>query len=377
MCQSLSISTSDELNRENPVRTMKYIKIISFIIFGLLASSLLAEAVLRTMPVTMGLYRTQKYDTWPLHSYGPHQIFSYSMTWQMLHPNRGTTNNYGQIAPFDYKPGSKPVAVIGDSFIEAMMNRYEDTLQGELGRLLASKSPVYGLGFSGNSLAEYLAVARMAKSEFTPIALVLLIIDNDIKESWSNRTGHHYFQINQDKVSEAYLPLNKLGSAQRVRQLVGDSALYRYIQVNLGFNLEKFFPRSVLLSNKSDKTQAAAPDIEQLSHAATEYFLATLPEAAGIPTQKIILVFDSDREKIYDPSKPPHRGVDSTKAQNFFKEKALAYGYQIVDTKPIFSAHYRTHHQKFDYLPTDRHWNGLAHRVVAGEVFKILSLGSK
>lgn len=354
---------------------MKPARTVFFIIAGFLVSVLLAEAVLRALPVTMGLHRTQKHDVWPLHAYGPHQDFSYSMTWQMLHANRGRTNNYGQISPFDYSPDSKPVVVVGDSFVEAMMNRPEDTLQGELGRLLAPERPVYGLGFSGNSLAEYLAVARMARSEFAPVAMVFLVIDNDIKESWSNRTGHRYFQIDQGKVREGYMPLDAFGIQQRIRQVVGDSALYRYVQVNLGFSIEGVLARRTNLPQEStQKPSVLSPDAERRSRVAAEYFLATLPEAAGIPAERIVLVFDSDRERIYDPARPPRRGVDSPEMQAFFKERAAALGFRIVDSGPLFAAHYRLHQRKFDYTPTDRHWNGLAHRVVAGEVCRMLAL---
>ena len=351
---------------------MRSIRVVLSILAGFLASLLLAELSLRTLPVSMGLYRTQKHDAWPLHAYGPNQNFSYSMTWQMLHPNRGKTNNYGQIAPFDYIPDSHPVVVIGDSFVEALMNRFEDTLQGELGRLLNPKISVYGLGFSGNSLAEYLSLARMAKSEFSPVAMVFLIIDNDIKESWSNRIGHRYFQVNQTDIQEAYMPLDNEGFAQKVRSLVGDSALYRYVQVNLGFTLEGVIARRI--QTKPESVQKASPEAEEKSRRTVEYFLTTLSIASGIHPERLVLVFDSDREIIYDSSNVPRRGPDSPEVQTFFKARATALGFKIIDTASLFSRHYQLHHRKFDYTPTDQHWNGLAHRIVANEVCKILAL---
>lgn len=354
---------------------MRSLRAFLAIVAGVLLSVALAEVALRALPVTMGLYRTQQRDAWPLHAYGAHQAFSYSMTWQMLHANRGRTNNYGHIAPFDYRPGSKPVVVIGDSFIEAMMNRPEETLQGELGRLLDPLAPVYGLGFSGNSLAEYLATARMARSEFAPVAMVFLIIDNDIKESWSNRSGHRYFQIDPGRVREAYLPLDAGGLAQRVRRMIGDSALYRYVQVNLGFSLEGVVARR--RAPQQESLRAPSADVEPMSRTAAEYFLVTLPEAAGIPPERLVLVFDSDRDRIYDPSRAPRRAADSPEIQGFFKERAQALGFGVVDTAPLFATHYRLHGRRLDYTPTDRHWNGLAHRLVAGEVCRVLAREAK
>lgn len=354
---------------------MKSVRALLAIVAGLLLSILVAELILRALPVTMGLYRTQNHDAWPLYGYGAHQRFSYSMTWQMLHPNRGTTNNYGQIAPFDYIPDSNPVVVIGDSFIEALMNHPEDTLQGQLGRMLNPETPVYGLGFSGNSLAEYLAIARMTKSEFSPVAMVFLIIDNDIKESWTNRIGHRFFQIHQDNVLEGYIPLDAVSLAQRIRQVVGDSALYRYVQVNLGLTLEGAIARRT--QSQQTTSQAPSHEFEQMSRKSAEYFLTKLPTAAGLPADRLILVFDSDRERIYDSSRAPRRGVDSPETQNYFKELAQKLGFKIVETDPLFAENYRFNHRKFDYTPTDRHWNGLAHRLVASAVCELIRQATK
>lgn len=354
---------------------MRFSKAVLSIIAGLLLSAVIAEAVLRALPVSMGLYRTNNQDFWPLFGYQSHERFSYSMTWQMLNANRGITNNYGQISPFDYRSDSKPVIVVGDSFVEALMNSFEGTLQGELGRALGPTVPVYGFGFSGNSLAEYLAVARMVKLEFSPRAMVFVIIDDDISMSWRNRIGHHYFQIDQGKVQEAYIPLDRAGAAKKIRQVVGDSALYRYVQVNLAFTLDGVIARRMRSNRESH--QGESRDAERRSLTAAEYFLTTLPGASGLAAERVVLVFDSDRERIYQPSRAPRRGSDTSEVQEFFKARAIALGFKVIETGPIFAAHYKSHHQKFDYTPTDRHWNALGHQVVAMEVCRVIARESE
>ena len=348
---------------------MRSIRVVLSILAGFLASLLLAELSLRTLPVSMGLYRTQKHDAWPLHAYGPNQNFSYSMTWQMLHPNRGMTNNYGQISPFDYSSGKKPLMVVGDSFIEAQMNSYQDTLQGNLDRLLNGQLPVYSFGFSGNSLAEYLAVSRMAKDEFEPRGIVFLIIDNDVKESWTNRSGHHYFKISGNSVTEAYLPFDTGTTSQKLRAKIGDSSLFRYIQVNLAFTLEGAIERRKAPQRTA---QVQSSESEENSRLAYKYFLDTLPEASGLPTNRLTLVFDSDRETIYTPSQPPRKRVDSPETQSEFKTLARRLVYNVIDTEPLFKENFAKKRQRFDYTPIDRHWNGLAHRLVSNEAYRII-----
>lgn len=344
---------------------MRLLKHATMALLGLLVSAIIAEGMLRALPVQMGLYRTSNHDKWPLYAYQPHREFSYSTTWQMLLPNRGATNNYGHIAPFDYVPGSQPIVVIGDSFVEALMNRFGDTLQGALSNLLAGRIPVYGLGFSGNSLAEYLATARLARDEFAPVALVILIIDNDVAESWLRRPGHRYFAIEHGRVREEYLPLSNARPAQRLRVQFGDSALYRYIQANLGFSVDMIFARS-----RPSTTDFAARDDagEANSQSAIDYFLVQLPVASGVDSAHIALVFDSDRDKIYDPHRSPRSGLDSRSTQGYFREHARSAGYQVVDTQSVFAEHFGTNHRKFDYSPTDRHWNGLGHQLAAARV---------
>lgn len=341
---------------------------MTWLILGMAVSLGCAEIVARMLPVNMGLYRTENSAMWPLYGYGSQQHYAYSITWQMLFPNSGETNNYGQIASHDYVPGAKPVAVIGDSFIESQMNPYEQTVQGRLNEQFGGNIPVYGFGFGGNSLAEYLALAGMTRIEFVPTALVVVIIDNDVKESWQHRIGHRYFRIGESGISEEYSPLDRGSIAKRVRKVIGDSALYRYIQVNLGFTPNVVY-RKHAAPKSTAPTEMQDDAAEAKSRLAVDYFLLHMAEAAGLTANRVILVFDSDRERIYDPTRPPRKGVDSLVVQTYLKEKASALGYTVIDTGPLFAQHYAEHHRRFDFTPTDRHWNTLGHGVVAAIVF--------
>lgn len=350
-------------------RTLSFTSAIAWIILGVGTSLFCAEFLAQILPVNMGLYRTQNNSAWPMYGYGPHQRFVYSLGWQMLFPNSGKTNNYGQIAPYDFVPNSKPIAVIGDSFVESQMNPYGQTVQGRLNNLFNGRIPVYGFGFGGNSLAEYLAVGRMAQTEFLPVALVLVIIDNDIKESWQRRIGHRYFKIEEKSVSEEYWPLDRGGFLQQIRTLIGDSALYRYVQVNLGFSLDLLIKKhkapSAELNEQDDKADSK-------SRIAVDYFLAHMAKESGMAPDHVVLVFDSDREVIYDPTHSPRKGVDSATVQSYFKEKARVLGYRVVDTGVLFAEHFSKYGQRFDFSPTDRHWDATGHAVVAGHVFGTL-----
>jgi hypothetical protein len=251
------------------------------------------------------------------------------------------------------------------------MNRYEQTVQGRLNNLFGDSIPVYSFGFAGNSLAEYLVVARMAREDFAPVALVILVIDNDVKESWQRRIGHHYFVIAESGIKEEYWPLDRGGVAQRIRSSIGDSALYRYVQVNLGFTPDVVFKKHAapLPAPTSKVSDEAA---EARSRLAIDYFLQQLAGAAGLPADRIFLVFDSDRERIYDFTRSPRQGVDSAAVQSYLQTRARHLGYVVIDTSSVFAKHYAEHHRRFDFSPTDRHWNALGHRVVADAMMEYL-----
>ena len=352
-----------------PVQIKKTLGALFLFVIGFLVAAVAAEALLRFMPVTMGLYRTQSHERWPLQGYGKDLAFSYSLGWQMLFPNRGRTNNYGQHADFDYQPGSKPILVIGDSFVEAQMVPFADTLQGALSRLMDGSVPVFGFGFAGNSLAEYLAIARMARTEFAPAALVFVIVHNDVKESWTNRLGHRYFEIDAGDVREGYLPLDRISALQRLRSVFGESALYRYVQINLGFTVDR-----VLQKHRAKGTSVAGDSGagDARSRQVVDYFLSQLPLASGVAPGNIWFVLDADRERIYDPAQPPFRGVDSAAVQGYFRERAGALGYRVFDTETLFRAYFTQEKRRVDFTPVDRHWNGAGHTLVAQEVYRQL-----
>src|SRR5437016_2025675 len=172
---------------------------LSFIavLCGIAIPMLLLEITLRFLPVSSSTGTMVVDDKNPLMRYVPNQSFTFSKGWDFAIVNSGRINNYGFVNDQDYtKYDNRPLIVIGDSFVEAMMVPYEQTLQGRLARLLERKSKVYSVGMSGAQLAEYLAFAEYAWTEFHPRAIVFVVVGNDFDESlikYRNDPGYHYF----------------------------------------------------------------------------------------------------------------------------------------------------------------------------------------
>ena len=336
----------------------------------MLLTLVLLECVLRFLPVSMGLYRTEQFDKWPLQNSEPKLPYAYSISWAMLNPHRGTTNNYGHIAPFDFMKGSQPVLVIGDSFIESLMNEYDDTLQGQLGRKINSQHSVYGLGASGLSASDYLALSRLAKDEFNPVAVVFLMVDGDLSESLGPHLGYHSLVPDGDALKAAYAPLTGESKVKRIRKWVGDISLYRYFQVNLQFDPQQI-KKKLLGEPDSQLTPENSMKSPANQRRVADWLMAELPAALGLPPECIVFLMDSDRYSIYKPDQASSP-KDSPEVRRYFVERAERLGFKISDLDPVFRKRFRRDHTKFDYWPVDRHWNRVGHGVGAEEAYRLL-----
>ena len=339
-----------------------------WLLMGALAALVLFEGIFRLLPVSMGLYRTEQFERWPLQGYEPGQPYTYSKGWQMLNVQHGITNNYGHNAPFDYRKGSHPVIAVGDSFVESLMNPYKDTVQGQLDERLGSHELVYELGFSGLSASDYLAMSGLAKQEFAPAAAVFVIVDGDISDSLSARVGTYHFVPQGDSLRLAYLPQQGEGLMKKLRKSIGEVSLYRYVFGNLGFS-----PRDVFQFGGSRGPSAPHRDAggTELQRKVVDYFLAELPGKLGVPAQCIAFLVDADRYAIYNP---PLATVpkDNPAVRRYFLDQAQKLGFAVSDLEPVFRARYARDHVKFDYWPNDRHWNRTGHGVAADEAYRLL-----
>jgi len=347
----------------------RFLSAAGWLMLGVSLALVLLEIGLRFLPVPVGLFRTNRYDQWPLQSYEPGRSYTFASSWALRNPHRGTTNNYGHIAPFDFKPASSPVIVLGDSFVEALMNGYDDTLQGRLAVLLDAPRKVYGLGVSGLSISDYLGLSRLARDEFSPSAAVIVISDGDISESVYGGIGHYSFGLKGGRVELGYRPLSGESTLKNLRMRIGDSSLYRYMQGSLGFtpgNLFKWAHRPPAVSAKP----AEEPRPDRL-FPVVDAFLRELPPALGVPPRCIAFLLDSDRYAIYKPELATKR-KDDPELRQYFMQQATALGFRAADLDPVFRRAYARDKVKFDYWPLDRHWNAIGHDVAAHKAYQLL-----
>ena len=120
-----------------------------------------AEIVLRFLPVGSGLKPPPVTQDFPLFRETPNRTFTGSRGWNFSISNNVHVNNHGFVNHQDYSENlDKPVvAVIGDSYVEALMTPYAETLHGRAAKDYKD-AYFYSFGASGAQLPQYLAYAR-------------------------------------------------------------------------------------------------------------------------------------------------------------------------------------------------------------------------
>ena len=105
----------------NTKKSVVFSLIVIFI--GTVLPLLMIEIVLRFFPILSSTGAVPINDQNPVIRYTPNQSFTFSKGWQFDIVNAGRINNYGFVNEQDYAKHveDRPVVVIGDSYVEAMM----------------------------------------------------------------------------------------------------------------------------------------------------------------------------------------------------------------------------------------------------------------
>jgi hypothetical protein len=325
-----------------------------------------AEAGLRFFPVMSGLHALPVSKDSPVFRFSPNRDFVFSRDWYFYMPNRGHVNNDGWVNDQDYRMSEYPplVAVIGDSFIEAMMLPYAQTFHGLLAKLFEGKLRFYSFGASGAPLSQFLVWAQYAVSKFKARALVINVVGSDFEGSrieYRSAPGFWYYAPAAGGGLHPQLVEYHPGP---MTALVRHSALLRYVALNLGAAykfgaiMNWFRPHDgsnagVTLASPSSPRVAA-------TKAAVDAFLRDIGQI-GLPAQCITFTVDGFR---YPDRVERDAGTFFDIMRRYFLEQASALGYEAIDLDPLFLARYQETAERFEF-PNDSHWNANGHRVAA------------
>ncbi len=342
-----------------------------------------AELVLRFLPVATAPPVEAPTADNPIQRYVANRPYTWSIGWTMDNVVRGRSNAQGFLADYDYvTTDPRPlVAVVGDSFIEALRVSFAQSLTGRLQAALGDRGRAYAFAQSGAPLSQYVAYARHACAVYRPARMVVNVVGNDFDESiYAHRRRNGLFNLYPTPAGGFEYKLTPLPPPGLAERVLRRSALALYLMRNvgityvileLGIRPAQAQPQRMPRYVGHTDTQATPATIAE-GKQVIDWFLDTLPGAACLAPRDIIIVVDSPRPQIYDPA------TLAAVRMSYFGQmrarliaQASERGFKVIDTQPLFIAAYAADHRPFEH-PADGHWNAHGHAVVAAAVIAAL-----
>jgi hypothetical protein len=369
------------MSRSSADRPRSMVRTILFgfiaICLGALLPLLIAESAFRFLPVATGALALPVNAANPVFRFKPNSEFIWSIGWRFSTINRGHVNNDGFVNDQDYAPSDPQplLAVIGDSYVEAMMVGYPETLQGRVQSCLGTAGRAYSFAASGAPLSQYLIWADYARSRYAAQAMAFVIVGNDFDESLSKyQTGPGFHHFTETSDGALTLELHDY-SPTSLRKFMRQSALLRYLVFNL--HLEKsliaFWKKLFRSAQARDTPQYVGNTVAQVSEErirdsqrAVEAFFEELPQRTALPPSQIVFLIDGVRPQLYRGEQALASVKDAyfPRMREFFMHEARIRGYSVIDLQPIFKARHQSNGDIFEF-EQDAHWNANGHEQAA------------
>jgi hypothetical protein len=322
------------------------------------------------LPIVGGVYRQNPSSAASSTRLVPHRDYTWSMGWDLRHVVHGRTNGMGFLSPYEYTADKRAVAMLGDSFVEAEMLSYDESLAGRLDSVWGGRAHAFNFGQSGASLPHYLGMAREMAARFQFAAAIVVVTPDDYTEGFEAKEGMYSWGANPERELIELVPAV---SRSRLTQFVREMALVRYTRANL-----RLSPSRLLGASKPpacSRQPLSASDRARLTA-----YVDALPRALRLDPGRIVMVFHVPVAEVYervDRNRPARTAPDcadiDTLARAELEKLAASRSMQLIDVTRLLEDHYRVYRRPLDFRPVDAHWNGTATAVIAREIARLLA----
>lgn len=351
---------------------------------ALAATAILLEIALRFFPVVDALHTEPVTAANPLVRAVPDRAYTYSADWDFKNARVRRANNAGFFSEDNYvtEPGRPLVAVIGDSFVEALQVAAGQAFVARLARQQGFDGSVYAFAKSGAPLSQYVAWLRYVCETYEPDAAIITVVGNDIDESYfplRPRDGFYHYRDGPDGRRQLVLSEYRVGP---LRALAYRSSLARYLFFNLNLTatvrrlrLQWFAaanaaehaatPSTVTAEFVGNTAAKADPERLAASRRVIARFIADI-SAECVARDKLAILIDGLRGAIYDPS--ALASAERSYWGLMRRELIAAAGdadIAVGDLQTPFVESYERDGERFEF-PFDGHWSIKGHEVVAG-----------
>jgi hypothetical protein len=398
-------------------RIRKLLLNLFLICMGLALIPLVLEIGLRFFPVFSGMPVNRTSD---IYSFTPNVTIQRSSNWDMSNPRKRQVNNAGFISDQGYKKADKTplIAIVGDSYIEAMQVDYSDTAEAHLLTKCAPHARIYSFGAQFAPLSQYLSWAQYASQTYDPKIMVVNIVGNDFDESLLSHQlatnnggvpGMQFYDFSNDSTRLVTIPFKQ---ESWFTQVLRHSVLAQYLVRNVGVvNIMDDYRNRVYSwgtrneQSKANPEQSSGPanainsarnakevrdkvntetSSEYVGNAKRAYsteklllakkavdsFLSDLPKAAHLPAGSIVLTVDAERPLIYSPAGQHDLGSFFSVMRQYLIEHAKSLGFIVLDLRLAMIKQFSAEGRRFEF-PDDNHWNAVGHRLLADQLYQV------
>ena len=290
-------------------------------------------------------------------------------------------NNKGWNAPHDYthvpRAHEVRIAVIGDSYVEAIQVDYDQSFPYVLEKNLRKRRPdctinVYSFGYSGTNLAHYTKVAQHVMDAYRPDLIIVNVVHNDFLESLETFARIDNWSLRPVGDGFTFIAPRKSDDLARKRWL-RRSAIIRYLVINM-----KMLDRLNMLKQQLNKSKRFEANIDPTTieaylnngvlERASGYLLGMLHQVTG--RFKVLFVIDGNRKAIYNGDDA--RKTFSYRMNQLFREQTTQYGFPLIDLTDWFEDDWKREGKPFNWA-IDYHWNQRGHGVAAAAIGEFIA----
>lgn len=357
---------------------------LASILFSCLFLFLLCEIGLRFFPYNSGMMASFVDDSQPVYRFLPDRDIQYSQDWDFKNGRIRHINKEGFLSDIEYDAkSSKPLlAVVGDSFVEAVHVDWDHSLHGYLHAASTPNTRVYAFGAAYAALAQYLSWAQYAHETYRPDMLVVNIVGNDFLQKLQigntpitgGFQGMTFFALGED--GELVLERTNRPKESLLKSLLRKSAVVNYMYRNLNVTsipkhlsslISSFTQQAQPSYVANTEAQVSAEDLD-LSKREVDAFLKLLPQMSGLDADHIVITIDALRPDIYDPKKlAAVQDTFPAIMSKYLARKGSSLGFEVVALEPFFIKTHERTGEIFEF-PFNGHWNASGHRVMAEAV---------
>jgi len=352
-----------------------------YVTYLLISVVIILEIIFKILPTSGSLMIQPVNENNPVIHFKENRTITKQIGFNFAHVNKKKINNFGYATDRDFitknlqkNKKNKIVAVIGDSFVEAVQVSNKDTFHALLDKS-NENIDIYAIGVNGSPLSQYIAFYKYAEELFDPDIYIFTIVYNDFDQSWfkiKKAPGYHYFTDEDDLELANYKP-------SYFKDLARKSAFVRYIYLDLQISVQlnrfkKIFKKSEKEISSTQINDDYNKMRKELGNKAADIFMGYIKDLSE--RKKVIIVLDGDRNSIYD-------GKLNRKIDSFFTlwvDRVIYHAKRIeslhlIDMHPIFLSDWQRKQRKFNW-EYDGHWNERGHSVVSqalNEKLKIIN----